>query len=68
MRKGKVGDEVNRELFEGERGDGFDGQKQWGNRVGMGLILLANSTTSDKVIDKNKKAWPPESCSTTALI
>ena len=28
--------------------------------MGVGLVLLANSTTSNKVVNEDREAWPPE--------
>ena len=56
----KVGDEVNRELFKGERDSGFDREQRGYNGVSVGLVLLANGTTSDEVLHKGGEARPPE--------
>ena len=58
--KGKVGDKVDRELLERKRRGGFDGRERWDHRVCMGFVLLANSTASNKVINKHRKSRLPE--------
>ena len=60
MGEGQVSDKIYRELFERERGGGFDGQEWWGHRVSTSFVLLAYSTASDKVVDKHQKSWPPK--------
>ena len=47
-------------MFEGEGGGGGDWSKGWGGQVGDSLVLLADSTPSDKFGDKNGEARPPE--------
>ena len=59
-RGGEVGDEVDRELFKRERDIGLDWEKRWDNRVCIGLVLLANGATSDKVLYEGGETWPPE--------
>ena len=59
-REGEVGDEVNRELFEGERNGGQDRTESGHSRMSVDLVLLANSTTHNEMFDKSGKAWPPE--------
>ena len=51
-RRREVGDEVNRELFKGERDSGLDREQRGHDGVSIGLVLLANGTTSDKVFHK----------------
>ena len=60
-RRGReVGDEVNRELFKGERDRGLDREQRRYGGVSIGLVLLANGTTSNEVFHKGGEAWPPE--------
>ena len=42
---GKIGDEVTRDLLEGSRSRGWNGDKGWGGGMGVDLVLLANSTS-----------------------
>ena len=51
-RGGKVGDEVDRKLFEGERDTGLDREQRRCNGVSVGLVLLADGTTRDEVLYK----------------
>ena len=60
MRKGKVSDKVDRELFERERRGGFDGQERWDHRVCTGFVLLTNGTASNKVVNEYRKSQPPK--------
>ena len=60
-RRGREGgDEVNRELFKGERDSGFDREERRDNGVSVGLALLADGTTSNEVLYEGGEAWPPE--------
>ena len=60
-RRGREGgDEVNRELFKGERDTGLDREQRRCNGVSVGLVLLADRTTSDEVFHKGGEARPPE--------
>ena len=56
----EVSDEVNRELFKGERDGGLDREERRDNGVSIGLVLLANGTTNDEMFHKGGEAWPPE--------
>ena len=60
MGKGKVRDEVDRELFERERERGFNGRERQDHRMCVNFVLLANSATSNEIINKHGEAWPPE--------
>ena len=55
-----IGDEINRELSEGERNRGQDQTERRNSRMGVNLVLLANSTTCNEMLDKSGKAQPPE--------
>ena len=59
-RRREVGDEVNRELFKGERDIGLDRELRRYHRVSVGLVLLADGAASDEVLHKGGEAWPPE--------
>ena len=60
-RRGReVGDEVNRELFKGERDIGLDREQRRRDGVSVGLVLLADGTPSDEALYKGGEAWPPE--------
>ena len=59
-REWEVGDEVNRELFEGERNGGRDWTERGNSGMSVDLVLLANSTTRNEVFDKSGKTRPPE--------
>ena len=48
----EIGDEVDRKLLERERDSGQDWTEQRDGRISVNLILLANSTTHNKVLDK----------------
>ena len=48
----EIGDEVNRKLLEGERDSGLDQTERRGSRMSVYLVLLANGTTCNKVLDK----------------
>ena len=48
----EIGDEINRKLFEGERDSGRDWTERRNGRMSVNLVLLANSTTSNKMLDK----------------
>ena len=56
----EVSDEVNGELLKGESDRGCDREERGYNGVRIGLVLLADGTTSDKMFDKGGEAWPPE--------
>ena len=60
MGQGQVSDKIDGELFERKRRGGLDGRERRDHRVCTGLVLLANSTTSDKVINEHEKSRPPE--------
>ena len=59
-RRREVGNEVNGQLFKRERGIRLDWEKRWDNRVCVGLVLLANGATSDKVLYEGGETWPPK--------
>ena len=60
-RRGREGgDEVDRELFEGERDTGLDWEQRRCNGVSVDLVLLADGTTCDEVFYKGGEARPPE--------
>ena len=59
-RRREIGDEVNRQLSEGERDVGFNGEQRGCNGVGVCLILLANRTAGDEVFHKGGETRPPE--------
>ena len=48
----EIGDEVDRELLERERNSGRDWTERGDSRMSVNLVLLANSTTSNKMFDK----------------
>ena len=54
------GDEVNGELFKGERDSGLDREERRYDGVSVGLVLLADGTTSDEVFYKGGEARPLE--------
>ena len=56
----EVSDEINRELFEGERDGGWNRTERRNGGVSVNLVLLANSATSNEMFDKGGQAWPPE--------
>ena len=58
--KGKVSDEIHQELFEGQGNRGQDRTKQRNGRMCVNLILLANSTASNEMLDKGGEAWSRE--------
>ena len=59
-RRREVGNEVNGQLFKRERYSGRDREQRWDNRVCVGLVLLANGATSDKVLHEGGETRPPE--------
>ena len=59
-RKREVGNEVNGQLFKRERDSRLDWEQRWDNRVCVGLVLLANGATSDKVFHEGGETRPPE--------
>ena len=59
-RRREVGDEINGELFKRERDIRLDWEQRWDSRVCVGLVLLANGATSDKVLYEGGETWPPE--------
>ena len=59
-RRGEIGDEVNRELFEGKSNSGLDQEQRGHNGVRVGLVLLADGTTGDKMLHEGGEARPPE--------
>ena len=56
----EIGDEVDRKLLERERDSGRDRTERWNGRMSINLVLLANSTTSNKMLNKGGQAWPSE--------
>ena len=56
----EVGDEVNGELFKGEGNGRLDREQRRCDRVSVGLVLLADGTTSDEVLYKGGETQPPE--------
>ena len=56
----EVSDEINRNLFEREKGFRWNRVERRYGRVGVYLVLLAYSTSSDKVVDEGRESWPPE--------
>ena len=50
---GEISDEVDRKLFEWERDGGCDRTERRNSRMSVNLVLLANSATSNKVLDKS---------------
>ena len=60
MRKGQISDEVDGQLFERQGRRRFDRGEWWGDRVCADLVLLANGTTGDKVVDEDRESWPPK--------
>ena len=50
---GKISDEINQELLEGEVGGGGDWSKGWSGWVGDDFVLLADCASRDKFGDKN---------------
>ena len=59
-RRREVGNEVNGQLFKRERDVGPDWEQRRDNRVCVGLVLLANGATSDKVLHEGGETRPPE--------
>ena len=59
-RGGEVGDEVAGDLLEWAGCGGEDGDKQWGHRVGVYLVLLAYCTPLHILSNKGSKSRPPE--------
>ena len=55
-----ISDEIDSKLFEGERDSGRDQTQRGNSRMSIDLVLLANSTIRNEILDKNGKAWPPE--------
>ena len=56
----KVSDEIHREPFEGKQDSGGDWTKRGNGWVSVDLVLLANYTTCNEMLDKGGKTWPPE--------
>ena len=56
----EVSDEVNGELLKWESDSGCDREERGYNGVRIGLVLLADGTTSDEVLHKGRETWPPE--------
>ena len=48
----EIGDEVDRKLLERERDSGRDWTERRNGRMSVNLVLLANSATSNKMLDK----------------
>ena len=56
---GKVGDEIDRQLFEGQ-GDRQRDRIEGGNRgVCVDFVLLTDSASINKVFHERREAWPP---------
>ena len=60
LRRREISDEVNGELLKRESDSGLDQEQRRYNRVGVGLVLLADGTAGDKVFHEGGEAWPPE--------
>ena len=58
--KREIGNKINRKLFEGERDSGRDWTQRGSSRMSVDLVLLANGTSCNEMLDKGGKAWPPE--------
>ena len=56
----EVSDEINRNLFEQEKGFQWDRVERRYSRVGVYLVLLAYGASSDKVVDEGRESPPPE--------
>ena len=56
----EIGDEVNRKLLERERDGGQDQTERRSGGMSVNFVLLANSATSNKMLDKGGQARPPE--------
>ena len=48
----EIGDEIDRKLSERERDSRRDWTERRNGRMSVNLVLLANSTTSNKMLDK----------------
>ena len=48
----EIGDEVDRKLFERERDSRRDRTERRNSRMSVDLVLLANCTTSNEMLDK----------------
>ena len=60
IRWGKVHDEIHRELFERQRGGGWD-RSEWGtSRVVIDFVLLAYSASGNEGIDERGQSGPPK--------
>ena len=59
-RRREISDEVNGELFKGERDVGLDWEQRGYNRVGVSLVLLADRTAGDEVLYEGVETQPPE--------
>ena len=55
----KVGNEVDRELFERESSGGQYGTEGWSGGVGVILVLLTDRTSINKIFDEGSKSQPP---------
>ena len=51
--EGQVSDKIYGELLKRERRGGLDGREWRGHGVSASLVLLANGTAGDKVVDKH---------------
>ena len=59
-RRREISDEVNVELFKGERDSRLDQEQRRYNRVCVGLVLLADRAAGNKVFHEGGEAQPPE--------
>ena len=60
--RGKVGDEIARDLLEGAGAGGRNREEQGSRWMGVDLVLLARGAPSDITVDIRGKAWPPKLC------
>ena len=60
IRKGKIGDQIARDLLKGTITRGRDGKKQGARGVCVYFALLTCGTTPDVLVNKGCKARPPE--------
>ena len=56
----KIGDEVDRELFEGKDGSGGDGCKWRNSQIGVDFVLLTEGTSINEVFYEGREIGPPK--------
>ena len=59
-RRREIGDEVNGQLLKGESDIGLDREQRRHDRVCVGLVLLADGASGDKVLYEGGETRPPE--------